>query len=250
MAVLKAAGQLINAELPTAKTAAILQRLSAAPGADKPCTYTTGLVFADSPDQVAFDRIGTVKVTISEVNPFGATFDRRPDATGVRSFRIANPTARRIAVSVGGIYTPLTEPTYKAVTNPLNANEKVIARTGERQRSGAVALLGAYRWRDEEALLRPGLQFGVGFGSDPQIFGGFSLDVSPVIRIGLGATGQLVADLAGGQKALAYDDKGNPLPGATVVASDSEIRLKQRHQIAPYLSLSISLDSLSLFKRP
>ena len=246
---LSTADKLIKAELPTARSAAILDRLNAAPGSDRPCTYTAGLIFADTPDQIPFDKIGTVKVTISEVNPFGVNFDRRPDATGEQLFRIADPAVRRIAVSVGGIYTPLVERTYSAVTSPLNPNEKVIARTGEKRRSGAVALLAAYRWREERALLRPGIQLGVGFGSQPQLFTGFSLDVSPFVRLGLGATGQYVQDLASGQKALEYD-RGNPVPGATVVGGDSEIRLRQRPRFAPYLSLSISLDSLSLFKKP
>ncbi len=247
--VLSTADKLLEAEFPTTRTAVMLDRLYAMPGSDSPCNYTAGLIFADTPDQIPFDRIGTVKVTISEVNPFGVNFDRRPDATGEQSFRIADPVVRRIAVSVGGIYTPLVERSYGAVTSPLNPNEKVITRTGEQRRSGAVALLAAYRWRDERALLRPGVQFGVGFGSQPQLFTGFSLDVSPFVRLGLGATGQYVQDLASGQKALEYDH-GQPLAGATVVATDSEIRLKQRPRFAPYLSLSISLDSLSLFRKP
>lgn len=250
LAALAVAAEIDAAELVTAKTATTLTRLALAPHSDAVCTYTSSLLFADSPDQIAFDKTGTVKVTIAEAAPFGATYDRRPRATGDRSFRIANPTARRIAVAVGGIYTPLTEPKYKAITNPLNDTQKVIAKVDEEKRGGAVALLAAYRFGQDNDIFRPGIQLGVGFGSSPQIFGGFSGDLSSIIRIGVGITGQQVKDLVTGQSALHYDSSGNPLAGATVVKDDAEIRLKQRFRTGVYISLSVTLDSLSLFKKP
>jgi hypothetical protein len=250
MSLAKAADDMLATELAVLKTAVEIRTLASAPHAFESCAYTKGILFADTPDQVAFDKLGTVKLTIAEVAPLGATYHRRAGATGDRSFRIANPTAKNISIGVGAIYTPLRESTYKAVTNPFDATQKVIAKTDEKKRAGAVALLGTYRWGKDPDLFRPGVQLGVGFGTDPQVFAGLSVDIGPLLRIGLGVTGQQVTGLAGGQTPLAFGPDGKPLTGASVVKTDDDIRRKVRLVGAPYFSLTFSLDSLSLFKHP
>lgn len=250
MSMMKTADDLLATELVTMQTVTQIQLLKADPHSFDTCTYTEGVIFADSPDKVAFDKVGTVKVTIAEASPLGATYHRRANGAGDRSYRTANPIARNISIGVGGIYTPLREPTYTAVTDPTNSSQKVIAKTAEKKRAGAVALLGNYLFGTDRAFFRPGIQVGTGFGSDPQVFAGFSADLGSILRLGVGVTGQQVKGLASGQTPLAFGADGKPLPGATVVSSNDDIRTKQRLKGAPYISLTLSLDSLSLFKRP
>jgi hypothetical protein len=250
MSLAKAADDVLATELTVSQSAADVQALARQPHSFESCEYTDGLIFADSPDQLAFDKLGTVKVTIAGVSPLGVTYNGHASRTGDRSFRLANPIGRRISVAVGGIYTSLREPTYTAVTDPFDDTKKVIAKTGEKKRTGSVALLGTYRWLSDDDAFRPGLQLGTGFGTDPLVFFGGSLDIGNILRIGIGISGQQLKSLRGGQVPLGFGPDGKPLPGASPVKSSDDIRTKQRLVAAPYLSISISLDSLSLFKRP
>lgn len=214
-----------------------------------PCDFTDGIIIADAPDKIEFGQTGLVKITVAESNPFGNTFKHRGNGAGEHSYRTRNPVDSRIGFGVALVYTPIADPTFKAVTNPAKNDEKVIGKSSEKPRAGDLALLGSYRLNNSSAPIGYGLQFGVGTTSDLETFLGLSFDLGPYIRLGGGITGQQITALQSGQHAMKLNN-GTPDPATlTVVASDSDIRTKKRLRTSGYASLTISLDSLPFFKK-
>lgn len=250
-AIIGQADAALALEADAIENAAAIRRLLGSPNAVVPCDYVEGLIMADSPDQIAFDETGLVKVTLTPVDALGHKFKRRADAPAEVSYRTINPVAGNIGYGIGVIYTPLSNPEFGAVENPANKEEKVIAKTGEKSRAGELALLGTYRWGTPGALLRPGLQFGAGVSDDLATFLGLSLDIGPIFRLGAGITGQHVNELASGQHAMRLRSDGTPEPESlTKVTADTDIQKRNTLKTGFYMSLSISLDGISFFNRP
>ncbi len=149
-------------------------------------------------------------------------------------------------ISASAIYTPLSSPTFGAVTDDGDPEKKVLAVTDESTRAGGVALLADFRlarWlfcRGAEAECGPtanwfGVELGVAVSDDPAFFGGISMRPSRSWRIGFGYTYQQV-------EALQRDQ----VLGQEIASAD-DIRLRDTFEGDWYISLSFALDSLSLF---
>lgn len=246
------ADQALAQEAAAIENAAAIRSIFGAVAAVEPCKYVEGMVMATSPDQIAFDKTGLVKVTLTPANALGHTFKRRAADEPIEvSYRTMNPTAGNIGYGVGIIYTPLSNPTFGAVENPANKEEKVIARIGEESRAGELALLGTYRFGTPGAMFRPGIQFGAGLSEDLATFVGVSFDFGSIFRLGAGLTGQHVHKLSAGQSAMKLNADGAPDPGSlTKVSADTDIQRSNTLKTGLYLSLSISLDGISFFNRP
>jgi len=250
-ALLELVDTAIGTEPTAIANAAELRDLFAGKTTIDPCDYIAGVILADSADQITFDKTGAVAVTIAKQDRLGKTFTRRPNAEAAFNFQTVNPVSDRIGFSVAMTISNIKDPEFKAAPNPADASKKVITRSSEKTRAGDIAVLGVYRWTPPTSPLRSGVQFGFGASKDLETFLGYSLDIGPILRIGVGITGQQVTGLARGQKAMKLKPDGTPDPDTlTVVADDSAIQKRAVLKGGWYASISLSLDSLSLFKKP
>lgn len=218
--------------------------------ANEPCELTNGILVADAPDEVLLDKIGIAAITVAERAPLGGTYSRRPNASGDRKFRFAHRATSALAYGVGIIYTPLEDPSYSPIDNPLKADEKVIAKTGEKSRTGDLALLASYRFRRAGSPFRPGIQFGIGITDKTPIFVGGSVDISRYFRFGAGVTAQRVTALQHGYHALRRNSDGtvDPTSISKIGASD-KVPTRDKLSTAFYASLVITFDGIPFFEK-
>jgi len=149
------------------------------------------------------------------------------------------------------IYTEIVDPAWGAVTNPLDPDQKVIARTDESARAGQPALLlTLHAWGLKETRWSPGLDIGAGYSSgSPGAFLGLSVGLTPYLRLGAGWTWQQVSRLDSSQTEMRFLDDGTADPESlTVVASKDDILTRSHFEDGYYISLVFNLSGFQLFK--
>jgi hypothetical protein len=157
------------------------------------------------------------------------------------SVRFTSPRASMFGVDAGLIITPaLKEITYKVVAD--RAGTRRITATDSATRTGRVALF--FDWRPVQAWypkattwpVRPMLQVGVAVDTKtPGAFVGGGLELTKWLRVSVGATWLAVKGLDGQQP----NDE---------VAGDDAIRTKTTFPRSLYYAVSLSLDSLPIFR--
>lgn len=156
------------------------------------------------------------------------------------SYGIVAAGSRLWDVSASLIHTDVDSPTYAAVENPANDTKFIIGRTDEERISGKTALFFEYalikalcaqcRWLDHV-----GLQLGSTLGNDqPAFFAGGTMRIGRYLRLGGGYAYVRV-------EGLNDQHEGEELPNA------GALRKKKVFEDGTYLSLNISLGSLSFF---
>jgi hypothetical protein len=204
-------------------------------------------------DDVSWQEIQTQPIKIAAAGDFAANV--HPSLPTVStSYRVQRASARAWDMGVSIVRTRIADPKFTAVDAPSSASitpsadtaatPKVIAQTGETTRTGEVALFGNVRpiallYPDAPAWQRAfGLEVGSALSTDkPAVFGGFSVQLGPYVRVGWGFTSQRITELKG-------TTVGQP------VASTDAIPTRQAFHKGHYASLSISLGTISLFTAP
>ncbi len=155
------------------------------------------------------------------------------------------------SLSFGLIYTEIVDPSWSAVTNPLDPATKVIARTDENSRAGQpTLLLTLHPFGLKEKRFSPGLDIGAGYSSGSAgAFLGLSVGLTDYLRLGAGWSWQEVSRLDHSQSELRYLDDGAVDPTSLTIVSGNDDILKRSHfDDNYYISLVFNFSGLQLFK--
>jgi len=190
---------------------------------------------------VSWDVIRTYPITVAADAAYANQVALAHPAKSATSYALASTNSRLFGVDVGVTATNIVDREFGAVADPAAPKQKVIAQTGETNRSGQFGIFLDYwivqRWRESAAdwAVRPGVQIGAAFSSDnPAVHAGGVLELAKYARFGGGVTFQRVTRLDGQQV-------GDP------VSSSDDIRTRDRFARGWYVSFAFALDSLSLF---
>ena len=167
------------------------------------------------------------------------------------AYKLVPHRTTQFSLSFGLIYTEIVDPSWGAVTDPLDTTKKVIARTDESSRAGQPALLlTLHPWDLKENRWSPGLDIGAGYSSgSPGAFLGLSVGLTPYLRLGAGWTWQQVSRLDHSQTEMRFLDDGTVDPESlTVVASKDDILKRTHFEDDYYVSLVFNLSGFQLFK--
>jgi hypothetical protein len=209
------------------------------------------LVVPGVPDRVPWDEVQTRPFKVAADSPFADKISATHPAELSTAYKVKPASARSWDVGVSVVRTDVVDPEFGAVdpestVAALGEEEppppKNIAQVDEETRSGELAMLvhlgivGLLK-PDAPPLVRGiGIELGAAVSADkPAFFAGLSVPVTRFFRLGWGYTTQRVTAL-----------DGQEIGGE--VASKDDIRTRQHFVDGHYISLSISLGSISFFK--
>jgi hypothetical protein len=157
-----------------------------------------------------------------------------------------------LGTGFGVTLTGLKDPSYAAVTDPTNKDQKLIGRKDEDSRSGQVALFATFRpiqlidKKSRSWPVRLGVDLGFGL-KKTSLFVGGSIELFKVLRVGYGESWQKITNLVPGQHEIPTDGSTD-FSHATVVSSTDDIRTRSVFAGHSYVSIVIAIDSLPFFK--
>jgi hypothetical protein len=190
---------------------------------------------------VAWDKIRSRTLDVKNTAPFDKPDARRP-ATVSTKYEAESLFTSLIDFNVSLTYTHLGSPVFEIVTVDAattadpKATKKIVAKTGEEERAGQLALfvaLPVFARSTSPAARRFALEIGVGGDTKKSaLFLGASWKVTRAIRLGLGRTWQEV----------------KTLDGQTLGQEADAVKQKSKLGSGWYGSFSFSIGSLKLFK--
>jgi hypothetical protein len=194
-------------------------------------------------DSLNWEKLYTYSVSLKADTPFKDQLTLLHSDTTIQ-YKTRSARASALAVSVGVIYTKLSDETYGLVSDPADAEKKRIAVTDANTRSGQLALFADYRFlapfipASEGLPARAFVQLGTGLTSTPAAFVGGGVELFKVLRLSGGGTWQKLSVL-------------NPQEQLDqIAAAESDIKKKDQFTPGGYVALSFALDSLALFSKP
>ena len=204
----------------------------------------TWLYVTPRTDQLPWSKVQTHAFSLKRNAPLsGSVTGALADDTALK-YKLQSNKATGIGVGLGVFYTKLSEPTFEAVTNPANKEEKVVSQTDTSTLAGQLALFADWRFLSladssaERWFLRPSLQVGTNVSTTPGFFVGFGADLFKYFRFGWGRTFQRSKRLGASQTL-----------DTTVIGSGTDIKTEDFFAKGQYFSFSFALDSLPLFKK-
>jgi hypothetical protein len=206
-------------------------------------TLLTWLYAPPKSDGLPWDKLQTHTFSLKPNGPLASGVTAEHTDTELK-YKLQSNQVTGLGVGVGVFYTKLSTPTFDAVTDPNNKDQKVVSQTDTSTLAGQLALfadwrvLSAFSGKAEHWVVRPSLQIGTNVSSTPGFFTGLGFDVFKYFRFGVGRTWQQSKELDPSQTL----DK-------TVVASKDDIKTRDIFAHDWYYSFSFALDSLPLFKK-
>lgn len=218
-------------------------RLALAPFCKSPCTgmitVKNELHLTDVVRRSEWDKIATYPIKIARTGLLADDIVTSMPKEISTSIKVASPQAALLGASVGVITASPSSPTWTAVADPANKDQKLVTQTGAQRFRVVPALIGTYAFSQKNArrVSRPMLEFGSSLDpGQPAWFVGVGLSVGGGLRLGAGIVTTRVNALDG-------QDTN------TVVSDNDAIKTKSRWDGGYYFSFGLSLSSLNLFKK-
>jgi hypothetical protein len=202
----------------------------------------TWLYAASKSDQLPWDKLQTHTFSLKPSAPLASGVTATHDETELK-YKLQSSRTAGIGVGVGTFFTKLSTPTFDAVTDPTNKDQKVVSQTDSTTLAGQVALFADWRVISsfyspaEKWFFRPSVQIGTNVSSTPGFFFGGSFDIFKYFRFGIGRTWQ--------QSKMLNDQVADK----TVIASKDDIKTRDVFVHGTYYSFTFALDSLPIFKK-
>jgi hypothetical protein len=217
----------------------------------------TFLVVPGTPDRVTWDEVQTRPFKVAKSSPYADKISLSRPSELSSKYKLTTSSSRNWDIGISLVTTDVVDPKFGAVTKPVAttgfaqddepeepAPPKQIAQVGESTRAGELAMfvhLGIVGMLNPDAsplTRRIGVEIGAALSTDkPALFAGVSLPLTRYFRLGGGYTVQRVTALDG--QSIGQD-----------VTADTDIKTRQNFDDGYYVSLSISLGSISFFTKP
>jgi hypothetical protein len=206
-------------------------------------TLMTWLYAPPKTNGLPWDKLQTHTFSLKPNGPLASSVTAEHSETELK-YKLQSNKVTALGVGVGVFYTKLSTPTFDAVTDPNNKNQKVVSQTDTETLAGQLALfadwrvLSAFSGKAEHWVIRPSLQIGTNVSTTPGFFTGLGFDVFKYFRFGVGKTWQQSKQLDPSQ-----------ILDQTVIGSKDDIKTRDIFAHDWYYSFSFALDSLPLFKK-
>lgn len=203
--------------------------------------------------QTTFEKTATHPFTITVDPSFAKTATSDLPSGTKTSFKTVSHNSQFWDFGAGVTFTDLEPQKWAAEPDPdwtqppddVEATQpNVITKAGTENRDGKLAVFANWRFAEhlfpgferKQYWIKPGIELGVGSASgSPSGFAGLSLQLGKYIRVAWGRTVQEINVLSGVKE-------------GDIVLDTASIPLTEDYAYADYLSVTISLSTVSLFK--
>jgi len=201
------------------------------------------IILGPWPHRSRWNKTFTQTVNVNAASPYkGDVVAGRPEKVATK-FKVSGRAAPLLGFGIALTHSDLTSPEFgtEMVTAGDGSDQLIITQIGEKKRSSELAIFMNYRFvqqitpKARRWLIQPGFEVGASAEGDPGFFAGLSFEFGRHVRLGYGYTYQQVNELVG--------SLGDP------VASADEIKTRDSFEGDTYISLTVVIDSFSLFKK-